>query len=186
MLNYDVNGCYKILELPVGSNYSEVLKSYQHLKGLYAGDRDLVDALAENISKEELDNIQDSIEKAFKYLQKHLKEEEISKENKIQAKVKKKEIPEFETYNGKALSIIREVLGVNLEEISHSSKIPLRHLQNIEADNYKELPPLTYTKAYIKKMCDYLRLPCERIVNDYIKTMKEKLNEEEETYYQRS
>jgi len=51
---------------------------------------------------------------------------------------------------GDELRSRREALGVSLSEISESTRIGVRFLKAIEADNYELLPGAIYTRSFIK------------------------------------
>jgi cytoskeletal protein RodZ len=81
----------------------------------------------------------------------------------------KKRIPEFEAFSGKALRLIREVMGIELEDAALATGIPHKHLKSLEQEEYDTLPPPGYIKAYIKKYAEYLYLDSAKVTQDYMK-----------------
>ena len=51
---------------------------------------------------------------------------------------------------GEQLRRAREARGVSLREISEHTRITMRHLEAIEADDYKHLPGGIFNKSFIK------------------------------------
>lgn len=51
---------------------------------------------------------------------------------------------------GERMADARKALGLALEDIAESTRIPLRHLQAIEASNYDALPASTYSVGFVK------------------------------------
>jgi cytoskeleton protein RodZ len=51
---------------------------------------------------------------------------------------------------GERLALARAALKLELEDIAERSRIPLRHLQAIEASNYEVLPASTYSIGFVK------------------------------------
>lgn len=56
---------------------------------------------------------------------------------------------------GRTLRLAREKAGVSLEEFSELTLMPLKHLEYLESENWRNLPPDAYLKAMIAKYGDY-------------------------------
>ncbi|MDO8427216.1 MAG: DUF4115 domain-containing protein [Deltaproteobacteria bacterium] len=59
---------------------------------------------------------------------------------------------------GEYLRRERELRGVSLSKIFEATRVPMRYLEALEADNYEILPHPTFVKGYIKSYCKALGL----------------------------
>ena len=59
---------------------------------------------------------------------------------------------------GKALRTEREQSGVSLEAIAHQTKISLRHLEAVEAEEFSALPGGVFRRGIVKAYVETLRL----------------------------
>ena len=57
---------------------------------------------------------------------------------------------------GEYLKREREHRGVSLDDIFKATRVPLKHLEALEADNYDDMPHATFIKGYIKSYCKVL------------------------------
>ena len=89
---------------------------------------------------------------------------------------------------GEQLRRARLERGVGLREVSEQTRITMRHLEAIEADDYKELPGGIFNKSFIKSYARYVGFPEERALELYERTSRERgfQNEEPATSPQRS
>ncbi len=63
---------------------------------------------------------------------------------------------------GRVLRERREALGLSLEQVAASTRIPLAHLQAIEADRLDDLPAGPYAVAYLRTLEKLLGTPAAR------------------------
>ncbi|HJQ33947.1 MAG TPA: helix-turn-helix domain-containing protein [Pyrinomonadaceae bacterium] len=68
---------------------------------------------------------------------------------------------------GEQLRRAREARGVTLREVSEQTRITMRHLEAIEADNYKDLPGGIFNKSFVKSYARYVRFDEARAVELY-------------------
>jgi cytoskeleton protein RodZ len=89
---------------------------------------------------------------------------------------------------GEQLRRAREARGVTLREVSEQTRITMRHLEAIEADNYKDLPGGIFNKSFVKSYARHVRFDEARAVELYEITARERgfQNEEPATSPQRS
>ena len=111
------------------------------------------------------------IDEAFRMLEKYYQEKKQENLKIKKEKIQRSRIPTFEVIGGEALKMIREVLGIELEEISFLSGVPLKHLTNIELERYDLLPPDVYVKTFLKKYAAQLSLDSTKVAVDYFKRM---------------
>jgi cytoskeletal protein RodZ len=89
---------------------------------------------------------------------------------------------------GEQLRRARLERGVNLREVAEQTRITMRHLEAIEADDYKALPGGIFNKSFIKSYARYVGFPEARALELYEQTARERgfQNEEPATSPQRS
>jgi cytoskeletal protein RodZ len=75
---------------------------------------------------------------------------------------------------GQQLRRAREALGVSLREVSEQTRITMRHLEAIEADEYKHLPGGIFNKSFIKSYARAVRFDEQRALELYERTMRER------------
>ena len=68
---------------------------------------------------------------------------------------------------GESLRREREMRGVSLEEISATTKINIRFLQALEAEDFAKLPGGIFTRSFLRAYAGYLGLDTERILVEY-------------------
>ena len=170
----DNNKYYEILELTPDASLTEIKNSYQHLKKLYSSKTGVSSLFIDEISEEKRKQLLRQIEEAYNKLKEWILTERTEKEENTRYRVINNNIPEFEVFSGNALRLMREVLGVELREISLATGIPLEHLKNIELERIDQLPPQGYLKIYVSKYAEYLSLDPEKILKDYMKVFNNK------------
>ncbi len=89
---------------------------------------------------------------------------------------------------GEQLRRAREARGVTLREVSEQTRITMRHLEAIEADDYKALPGGIFNKSFVKSYARAVGFPEARALELYERTSRERgfQNEEPATSPQRS
>jgi cytoskeletal protein RodZ len=89
---------------------------------------------------------------------------------------------------GQELRRAREARGVSLREISEQTRITMRHLEAIEADDYKHLPGGIFNRSFVKAYARYIRFDEQRALDLYARTARElgESTEEPPTTPQRS
>jgi len=68
---------------------------------------------------------------------------------------------------GESLRREREMRGVSLEEIAATTKINLRFLKALEAEDFAKLPGGIFTRSFLRAYASYLGLDIERILAEY-------------------
>lgn len=81
---------------------------------------------------------------------------------------------------GEQLRRARLERGVNLREVSEQTRITMRHLEAIEADDYKALPGGIFNKSFIKSYARYVGFPEARALELYERTSRDRGFQEEE------
>ena len=75
---------------------------------------------------------------------------------------------------GEQLRRAREARGVSLREISEQTRITMRHLEAIEADDYKHLPGGIFNKSFIKAYARQVGFDEQRALELYARTARER------------
>lgn len=75
---------------------------------------------------------------------------------------------------GQQLRRAREALGISLRDVSEQTRITMRHLEAIEADDYKHLPGGIFNKSFIKSYARHVRFDEQRALELYARTARER------------
>lgn len=75
---------------------------------------------------------------------------------------------------GQQLRRAREARGVSLRDVSEQTRITMRHLEAIEADEYKHLPGGIFNKSFIKSYARAVRFDEQRAIELYARTARER------------
>jgi hypothetical protein len=78
------------------------------------------------------------------------------------------EIPLDADFNGEFLRRIREGRGLVIQEVAERTRIPVRHLENIEADRYNHLPATVYLRGILTSLSRELGLDPVRVSRSYL------------------
>jgi cytoskeletal protein RodZ len=81
---------------------------------------------------------------------------------------------------GEQLRRARLERGVNLREVAEQTRITMRHLEAIEADDYKTLPGGIFNKSFIKSYARHVGFPEARALELYESTARERGFQHEE------
>lgn len=74
---------------------------------------------------------------------------------------------------GEQLRRAREARGIPLREISEQTRISLRYLEGIEANDYKQLPGGIFNRSFIKAYARYIGYPEKDALEGYTRTARE-------------
>ncbi len=85
-----------------------------------------------------------------------------------QLRLRPVEIPPDADFNGELLRQVRESRGLVIQEVAERTRIPVRHLENIEADRYNHLPATVYLRGILMSLARELRLDPVRVARSYI------------------
>ncbi|MES2252595.1 MAG: RodZ domain-containing protein [Pseudomonadota bacterium] len=69
---------------------------------------------------------------------------------------------------GHVLNKRRIEQGIAIEDIAKATKIRLYFLRLLEKDDFKSLPDTVYTTGFIRSYCEYLKIPAEPLISNYI------------------
>ncbi len=69
---------------------------------------------------------------------------------------------------GSELKVVRERMRISLNDIADRTRISLRHLEFIEEDNFRSLPPETYIRSYLGQYARALGLDPEKVIQKFL------------------
>ncbi|MBW2622510.1 MAG: helix-turn-helix domain-containing protein [Deltaproteobacteria bacterium] len=164
-------GDFETLELTPDASLSEVKQSYHLLKDLYSNKSIVTVSVEDEISDFEKKKILDQVEAAYQNLLAFFQEEPAlsgpagrrAEQNDFQ-----EVLAEISSYSGLILKEIREKLNVGLHEIAMITKIQIRYLENLEAENYADLPDEVYTRGFVTAYAKHLSLDAQKVADDYM------------------
>jgi hypothetical protein len=162
---------YETLEMPTDASLADIRKAYKDLKELYSKESIARIALDDELFQKENAKILADIECAFTELMKYFHVINMEKEEKI-----KEIVTQVGSFNGQVLKYIRETLSIDLLDISIYSNIQIKHLDNIEKQNFEDLPRGIYLRSYIKSYANFLALDPERVLDDYMQEYADWIN----------
>jgi cytoskeletal protein RodZ len=75
---------------------------------------------------------------------------------------------------GEQLRLAREARGISLRHISDQTRISIRYLEAIEADDYKRLPGGIFNRSFIKSYAKQIGFDEKEAIEGYLRTAREK------------
>lgn len=182
---------YEILEISPEATPKEIQKAYEHAKETFRHDSLAIYTL---FSKEEIQEIQEVIEEAYRVLMNEAtrKEYDQTHREKIRRSFKKDDLRRIEKdeekgaalsfkeltlhlgemeYRGMTLKEVRERLGIDLKLVSEETKIHIKILQAIEEEDFPRLPPLVYLKGFLKAYAKLLHLDPQKVIEGYLQLL---------------
>lgn len=182
---------YEILEITPEATPKEIQKAYEHAKETFRYDSLAIYTL---FSKEEVKELQEIIEEAYRVLMNEAtrKEYDETHREKIKRLFRKDESRKIEKdeekeptlsfkeltlhlgeidYRGRTLKEVRERLGIDLKSVSEETKIHIKFLQAIEEEDFSKLPPLVYLKGFLKAYAKLLHLDPQKVIEGYLRLL---------------
>lgn len=83
------------------------------------------------------------------------------------------EIENCEKFTGDFLKQVREYKNVSIERMAEMTKISKTYIKTIEADDYKSLPAVVYTRGFVYQYAKCLKLNPNHIATSYMNHIKE-------------
>lgn len=77
-------------------------------------------------------------------------------------------------FTGSFLQEIRQYKNITLSQMEEITKVSTRHLENIEADNYNQLPADIYVRGFLIQYARALKLDETLVTKSYLKLRNEK------------
>ena len=74
---------------------------------------------------------------------------------------------------GEKLRLARETRGIALRDISEQTRISMRYLEAIEADDYRRLPGGIFNRSFVRAYAKSIGYNEQEAIDDYVRTMRE-------------
>jgi cytoskeletal protein RodZ len=74
---------------------------------------------------------------------------------------------------GEKLRLARETRGIALRDISEQTRISMRYLEAIEADDYRRLPGGIFNRSFVRAYAKAIGYDEQEAIDDYVRTMRE-------------
>lgn len=184
---------YEILDVSPDADPREIQRAYDHAKETFHTDSLAIYSL---YTEQEMMRIQAAVEEAYRVLMdealrksydashSHLIKRPL-KERGPEISMKRTEMKgglsftdlTLETgeidYRGRSLRELREKLGMDLKTISSVTKISLKTLEAIEAEDLEHLPAPVYLKGFLKAYARMLHLDAQKLIEGYFQLFKD-------------
>ncbi|MEC9283060.1 MAG: helix-turn-helix domain-containing protein [Bdellovibrionota bacterium] len=85
-------------------------------------------------------------------------------------------IQSVEVIDGPFLKTVREYKGVSIDQIASITKIGGHHLAAIENNDFSQLPPVVFSKAFVKQYAQLVGLDPQKCSDAYAEMMKKEQN----------
>jgi cytoskeleton protein RodZ len=74
---------------------------------------------------------------------------------------------------GEKLRLARETRGIALRDISEQTRISMRYLEAIEADDYRRLPGGIFNRSFVRAYAKFIGYDEQEAIDDYARMMRE-------------
>ena len=81
---------------------------------------------------------------------------------------------------GEKLRLAREARGIALRDISEQTRISIRYLEAIEADDYRRLPGGIFNRSFIRAYAKFIGYDENSALEDYARTLRERGESDDE------
>jgi cytoskeletal protein RodZ len=82
---------------------------------------------------------------------------------------------------GEKLRLARETRGIALRDISEQTRISMRYLEAIEADDYRRLPGGIFNRSFIRAYAKFIGYDEDQAIDEYARTLRERGEPDEES-----
>jgi len=80
-------------------------------------------------------------------------------------------------FSGTLLRAVRESQGLDLKDVSQTTKIGIPHLRALEEDDFGALPALVYVRGFVGEVAKLLRLDPQQVSRTYVRRYRRFLEE---------
>jgi len=81
---------------------------------------------------------------------------------------------------GEKLRLAREARGIALRDISEQTRISIRYLEAIDADDYRRLPGGIFNRSFIRAYAKFIGYDEHDALEDYARTLRERGESDDE------
>ncbi len=185
---------FETLELSTNATPDEVTEAYQRLKEAYSPELiSMSSPVGYAIEKKRRQDMIGGIEAAYRSLQRLFAKEAPARPEEIAARedepppveavgpdaaetgpvAAERPLADIADFSGQTLKEIRENLNISLEWIYEETRIRIPTLENIETENFPDLPPEVYVKGFVKSFARCLSLDPIATVRIYMEKYHE-------------
>ena len=75
-------------------------------------------------------------------------------------------------YGGTLLKVVREKLGLTLQDVADHTRISVRYLEALEAEEQGSLPSATFVRGYVREVARMLQLEADAVVAGYMRRLE--------------
>ncbi len=154
---------FEMLEVPLEASFDEVHKAWLLMKVIYSTDSLATISIADEVSEGDRHQLLARIEDSYQALSEFFREYQPVVDNSVLEMTSA-----ITDYDGNALRTIRHLLHIPLDDVAMATRVPRRHLESIEADNYAALPVAVYTRGFVMNYAKHLALDYETVVKSYM------------------
>ncbi len=154
---------FDILELPIDADLSDVKKAYRLLLDIYSKESIVTISMFDDVTVEQKKEILEQIEEAYQVLSSLFSDERNTMVDYI-AEI----TAGIEEFDGPTLKMIREKLNYSLDDVAMATRVLRTHLNNIEEENFKELPVAVYTRGFVANYAKFLSLEQDEVAASYM------------------
>ncbi|UCD71173.1 MAG: helix-turn-helix domain-containing protein [Syntrophobacterales bacterium] len=188
---------YEMLEVDRRASTEEIREAYRREKEIFSSDSVATYSL---LGSEELKRINAAIDEAYRVLtDKRLRSEYDRRLNALDEKAFSGEplgppaigevhppreeptgisFPHGFRFTGSSLKGIRESMGIDLKQISQTTKISKQNLEWLEEESFGNLPALVYIRGFIMEYAKALNLDPHRVADNYLRSFYQWQNEQ--------
>lgn len=154
---------FEMLEVPLDANFDEVHKAWLLMKEIYSTESLATMSIGDEVDEKDRRQVLLKIEEAYQALGEFFRDHQQLADNSAH-----KLAEGITDYDGNALRTIRHLLHVPLDDVAMSTRVPRKHLENIENDNYEALPVAVYTRGFVINYAKHLALDADLVAKSYM------------------
>ena len=79
------------------------------------------------------------------------------------------------------MRLARETRGIALRDISEQTRISMRYLEAIEADDYRRLPGGIFNRSFVRAYAKFIGYDEDQAIDEYARTLRERGEPDEES-----
>lgn len=159
---------FEMLELTPEASPAEVKRGYLLLKDVYSRDSLAIMSMPDEISSAQMEEILQKIEDSFQVLS-----ELFAREQHVATEFVDNMVVDISEFNGATLKEVRQKLGISLADMAIETRVQHKHLLDIEADNFAELPVAVYTRGFVANYARFISLDPDMVVKSYMDNFRQ-------------
>jgi hypothetical protein len=171
MLPENYKRFFQILEVDEKASLQEVTRAYLHLKDFYSHTSTETIPVEQEFLKDHRQAILKQLDTAYSHLKSLYTGQPGSGATDQPGNRVPIVLPDTD-FRGALLRQLREEAKLSLADIARDTKIPAALLQQLEAEEFRILPPVIYVRGYVKQYAECLNLEVAAVVDSYMARYK--------------